>query len=119
MVERLFFKNSGKTSLGGRVVIIAGTGVSISACRDIFRVQIESGDAEFLVLQNTVGALEPQQPEILESLAALPCVFGNADGLFEKPPAAKSQLIDFVPTRTAGSARGVRECDTLSPWLLR
>jgi hypothetical protein len=67
---------------------------------------IESGDAEFLVsaaegisarlakspgvflgwLQDTIGALEPKHPEILKSIATLPCVLAtlNYDGLFEK-----------------------------------
>jgi hypothetical protein len=74
---------------------------------NIFNVQIESGAPEFLVaaaqgisarlanagsgvfrgwLQETVGKLEPEFPDILESLAALPCVLAtlNYDGLFEK-----------------------------------
>ena len=131
----------------GRVVIIAGTGVSIAACGNqeiegypvaswagllqhglaycrhlnlvdekgvkIFNVQIESGDAEFLVsaaegisarlaktpgvflgwLQNTVGNLEPMYPDMLKSLATLPCVLAtlNYDGLFENATDRREQ----------------------------
>ena len=37
-------------------------------------------------LQDTVGALEPKHPEILKSLATLPCALAtlNYDGLFER-----------------------------------
>jgi parallel beta-helix repeat protein len=139
----------------GRVLIIAGTGVSIAACGDqkieghpvaswvgllqhgleeckrrklvdekaakIFDAQIESGDTEFLVsaaegisarlskwsgvfrgwLQDTVGALEPKHPEILESLANLPCVIVtlNYDGLFEKATARREAVTWLRPDK--------------------
>jgi hypothetical protein len=125
----------------GRVVVIAGTGVSIAACGNqeiegyavasragllrhglaycrhlnladqedvrVLGSQIKSNKTNFLIsaaediskrlhshspgvfrgwLQNTVGDLEPKHPDILRSLATLPCVLAtlNYDGLFEK-----------------------------------
>ena len=126
----------------GPVVVIAGTGVSITACQDqevdghrvarwdgllfhgidhcekthgllqeqeaeVLRMQVKLGTPDFLVtaaevvstrlcnrslgvfhrwLKDTVGKLEPVQPEILNVLASLPGVLATLayDGLFER-----------------------------------
>jgi len=87
----------------------------------VFNTQIESGSAEFLVmtaegisarlskspgvfrawLQDTVGSLEPTNPEILRALAALPCVLAtlNYDGLFEKATSRREPVTWLRPDK--------------------